>query len=228
MNMQMVQNIQERMTQMEELLPTTVMHRLFGNGKVNRINRDYNPVTGRYIQSDPIGFDGGVNGFGYVGGNPLVLVDLEGQLMVYIWNYGGSLGPYGHAVMTLEDGTYISWWPSVATSLFNGWLDSDPLVARDIEMDTSWEDGKMFDYYKYIDFLDEGKIKSWWLKFRNREKYNGMWQNCATTVADGLIEGGANNYTSESNSIWTPTDIKSFIRSMTTGYNNQMNYYTWG
>ena len=42
------------------------------------INRDYNPVTGRYIQSDPIGFDGGVNGFGYVGGMPIRFVDLEG------------------------------------------------------------------------------------------------------------------------------------------------------
>jgi len=42
------------------------------------INRDYNPVTGRYIQSDPIGFDGGVNGYLYVGGNPVVLVDLLG------------------------------------------------------------------------------------------------------------------------------------------------------
>ena len=42
------------------------------------INRDYNPVTGRYIQSDPIGFDGGVNGFGYVGGSPISSVDLRG------------------------------------------------------------------------------------------------------------------------------------------------------
>ena len=42
------------------------------------INRDYNPVTGRYVQSDPIGFDGGVNGFGYVGGSPINLVDKNG------------------------------------------------------------------------------------------------------------------------------------------------------
>ena len=42
------------------------------------INRDYNPVTGRYIQSDPVGFDGGVNGFGYVGGKPIIAVDEEG------------------------------------------------------------------------------------------------------------------------------------------------------
>jgi len=42
------------------------------------INRDYNPKTGRYLQSDPIGFDGGVNSYGYVGGNPLGAVDEMG------------------------------------------------------------------------------------------------------------------------------------------------------
>jgi len=42
------------------------------------INRDYNPVTGRYIQSDPIGLDGGFSTFVYVNGNPVMLVDLEG------------------------------------------------------------------------------------------------------------------------------------------------------
>ncbi len=42
------------------------------------INRDYNPKTGRYIESDPIGFDGGVNSYGYVAGNPLVAVDEMG------------------------------------------------------------------------------------------------------------------------------------------------------
>ncbi len=42
------------------------------------INRDYNPIIGRYIQSDPIGFDGGVNTFGYVKNNPIDSIDLEG------------------------------------------------------------------------------------------------------------------------------------------------------
>jgi len=42
------------------------------------INRDYNPVTGRYIQSDPIGFDGGVNSYLYVASTPLVFMDKEG------------------------------------------------------------------------------------------------------------------------------------------------------
>ncbi len=40
--------------------------------------RDYEAKTGRYVQSDPIGLDGGISTFGYVGGSPLVFVDYYG------------------------------------------------------------------------------------------------------------------------------------------------------
>jgi len=49
------------------------------------INRDYNPKTGRYIESDPIGFDGGVNSYGYVAGNPMGAVDEMGLDYGYIF-----------------------------------------------------------------------------------------------------------------------------------------------
>lgn len=37
--------------------------------------RTYDPSTGRYLESDPIGLLGGLNTYGYVGANPLMYFD---------------------------------------------------------------------------------------------------------------------------------------------------------
>ena len=47
--------------------------------------RNYDPETGRYLESDPIGLAGGMNPYSYVGGNPLSGIDPFGLATVGSW-----------------------------------------------------------------------------------------------------------------------------------------------
>ncbi len=53
----------------------TGLRRTSSGRSVYNYFRDYDPVTGRYAQSDPIGLEGGLNTYLYANGNPLRYID---------------------------------------------------------------------------------------------------------------------------------------------------------
>jgi RHS repeat-associated protein len=105
--------------------------------------RDYEPGTGRYVESDPIGLGGGVASYGYALANPLAADDMLGLSVTGSWMKDPivNIQNYGVTGWTLVTPSW-SWWGYLrfvrAFGYANGYVNMDIACNDDCSKKT-WE-----------------------------------------------------------------------------------------
>lgn len=154
--------------------------------------RAYNPQTGRWLSRDPIGENGGLNVYGYVGNDPVGYIDPLGlDREVIFWSPLPQLASmFGHVSSRGGNGENNSFGPS-------GWDKKYPTADSYIERQT--QNNRRTGLGAVVDLTPEqdkkydscmSDIKS------NKESYNELLNNCTTAAQACLINAGVNIYPS--------------------------------
>jgi RHS repeat-associated protein len=144
--------------------------------------RTYDPSTGRYLESDPIGLVAGLNTYSYVSNMPTMRFDPFGldELGIHS-NVGPNDGfTSGHAWLSYTDDSGV-------TTNYGLWPDNHPAVpdngpASDVRQ--GLEDGQSPAHSRYYD-LDPQQMKKW-VDYMNKKDEWKYTNTCAAWASDGV------------------------------------------
>jgi len=138
--------------------------------------RTYDPTTGRYITADPIGLEGGLNTYTYVGGNPLRWVDPFGLYTeITIWQpYGLGGSSFGHVSGNINGKNY-SFTP-------RGWDSRYPTADAYIQRQQQFRSGAGV----VLNLTPDQEAQFAECLNKSNSGYDAITDNCGTPFKDCL------------------------------------------
>jgi len=192
--------------------------------------RTFDPALGRYIQSDPIGLNGGMNTFAYVGGNPVNLVDPLGlrDIIAVVWGREFSTSSVGHVYLGETNGQVISSnFPNphgtFGINTTKNW--NETLIAEGRVPSGVYKIWVPDDASFNLAALLERQTK-WW----DWSPDNSSETNCTTAAYDSLKYGGVDISTPWVQP-WSPNDFLDEMEKLANKPNsgvNKLDVYPWG
>ncbi|KAK3611768.1 hypothetical protein CHS0354_014119 [Potamilus streckersoni] len=150
---------------------------------------------------------------------------------VHIWDLRDD--SFGHASMTLSDGTHISWWPSSGNKARetgqSGFLSSLALIflttarcSNSLDEDIALEKERQPDsIFTLNNQIDEYAIRRWWMSHKNGTFFSGLFKNCCSVVFQALREGSVLQFLPEHEKkkweqivVWRPNYLKEFLENL--------------